>query len=102
MPRPESRPVPDPRPRPTRLRAFWRCAGFSDERLVCSAIFDPHQMTDLAQHACQDRGLVVLHRLPDPAQAERTQRTAVLLGLADRAACLCDADLGHALLARSA
>src|SRR5206468_1326642 len=87
-------------PRPTRLRSLRACAGFSDYRLSCSAILDPHQVTDLPQHACEHRGLVVLDRLADLAQAERTERAAVPLRLADLATRLCDSDLSHGSLSR--
>ena len=36
IPRPEYRPLPDPRPRPTRLRSFRGCAGRSEWRLSSS------------------------------------------------------------------
>src|SRR5215212_1451863 len=95
MPRPEYRPLPEPRPRPTRLRVFWLCAGFNDDRLSFSAILDPHQVANLPQHACEHRGLVVLDRLADLAQPERAERTAMLAGLADLATNLGNAHLGH-------
>src|SRR5215210_1544818 len=72
-------------PRPMRLRDFWLCAGFSVVRLSFSAIFDLHEVPDLAKHACEDRAVVVLGGLADLAEAERSQRAAVLLGLANLA-----------------
>src|SRR5438132_4735441 len=52
-------------------------------------------MTHLAQHAREDRPIVVLDGLADLAEAERAQRAAVALALADLAADLRDADLRH-------
>src|SRR6476619_5874616 len=52
-------------------------------------------MTDLAKHACQDRGVVDLVRLADPAEAECAQRAAVALGLADLATNLRQLQLRH-------
>src|SRR3954451_16497185 len=95
MPRPEWRLFPEPSPRPTRLRVFWLWAGFSVVRFSRSAILDPHQVAHLAQHACEHRRLVVLHGLADLAQAERAERAAVLLRLADLATRLCDSNLCH-------
>src|SRR5262245_44937862 len=86
-------------PRPMRLRSLRPWAGFSDDRLSCSAILDPHEVTDLPQHACEDWSLVVLDRLADLAQAERAERAAFPRILADRAACLCDSNLCHLRLA---
>jgi hypothetical protein len=37
IPRPEYRPLPEPMPRPTRLRALRFCAGFRVERLSSSS-----------------------------------------------------------------
>src|SRR5438034_10573527 len=82
-------------PRPTRLRSLRACAGFSDDRFSCSAILDPHEVTDLPQHACEDRGLVVLDGLADLAQPERAERAAVLLRLADLATRLGYPNLRH-------
>src|SRR5204863_2724552 len=74
---------------------FRACAGFSDVKLSCSAILDPHQVANLPQHACEHRGLVVLDGLADLAQAEGAERAAVLLRLPDPALHLGDAHLGH-------
>src|SRR3954466_15944128 len=52
-------------------------------------------MTDLPEHACHDRALVVLGGLADAAEAERAQGAAVALALADLAADLRDAELRH-------
>src|ERR1700724_2662986 len=55
-------------------------------------------MAHLAQHACQDGALVVLAAPADLAEAERAQRAAVPLALADLAPDLRDAHLRHQLL----
>jgi hypothetical protein len=46
-------------------------------------MLDLDEVTDPTKHACEDRPVVVLDRLPDPAQAERPQGAAVPLRLAD-------------------
>src|SRR3954453_4599831 len=74
-PRPEVLPVPEPSPRPTRLRSRrLPGAGFN----VCSpklsfSVIDPHEMTDAVQHAARLRGVLDLDRVADPAQPERAQ-----------------------------
>src|SRR6266487_4437224 len=72
-------------PRPTRFRSFRLCAGFREVRLSSSAIVDLHEVPDLAKHACEDRAVVVLGGLADPAEPERAERAAMLLALADLA-----------------
>src|SRR5258707_14470161 len=82
-------------PRPMRFRSFRLCAGFSEVRLSCSAIVDLHEVADLSKHACEDRAVVVLGGLPDPAEPERAERAAVPLALADLATNLGDLDFRH-------
>src|SRR3954454_5578040 len=80
-PRPEVLPVPEPSPRPMRLRALREPgAGFSECRPTvsfwCSAIVPVHldQMPDAVEHPAR-RGVVLdLDRVVDPPQAKRTQR----------------------------
>src|SRR3954451_6657791 len=84
-PRPEVLPVPEPSPRPTRLRALrLPGAGLS----VCSpkswelsefSVIDPHQVADAVQHAARLRGVLDLDRVADAAQPERAQRVELLL-----------------------
>src|SRR5687768_488637 len=96
-PRPEVLPVPEPCPRPTRLRSFFDPgAGAS----VCSPILsrpeasrpasprsgfrssgigDLHEVSDGVDHALQLRRVGLLDGLADPAQAERAQRVELLL-----------------------
>src|SRR5690348_13914099 len=95
MPRPEYRPLPEPRPRPTRLRSLRGCAGLRFERLSSggfdsgiSDLLHPDEVADLPQHALQRGGDVVLPGLADAAEPERTQRAAVTRRLPDRAARL--------------
>src|SRR5919108_5863626 len=78
-----------------RLRSLRLCAGFSECRSSCSAILDPHEVTDLPEHACEHRRLVVFDGLADPAQPERPQRAAVLAGFSDHTPCLSNAHLVH-------
>src|SRR5436190_22279317 len=52
-------------------------------------------MTNLAQHAVEHGGLLVLGGAADLAEAERAQRAAMALALADLAADLRDLHLRH-------
>src|SRR3954447_4205161 len=77
--------VPEPSPRPTRLRALrLPGAGLS----VCSpksselsefSVIDPHQVADAVQHAARLRGVLDVDRVADAAQPERAQRVELLL-----------------------
>src|ERR1700675_3264232 len=82
-------------PRPMRFRSCRLCAGFSEVRLSFSAIVDLHEVADFSQHACEDRAVVVLGGLADPAEPERAERAAVLLTLADLATNLGYPDSRH-------
>src|SRR5712691_8013567 len=82
-------------PRPTRFRSFRLCAGFSEVRLRSLAIVDLHEVADFSQHACEDRAVVVLGGLADPAEPKRAEGAAVLLALADLATGLGDSDFRH-------
>src|SRR5437764_12214149 len=101
-PRPEVLPLPEPSPRPTRLRSRWLpSAGRSwcspGAAVVSSAIdlLHLHERVHAAQHALQ-HGRVVTDGLGvDPAQAERTERAAVLGPDPGGAAHLGDAELRH-------
>src|SRR5581483_1181264 len=95
MPRPEYRPLPEPGPRPTRLRSTRACAGWRFERFSCLGIFDLHEVTDLPQHACEHRALVVLGGAADLAEPEGAQRAAMALALADLRLDLGELDAGH-------
>src|SRR5215211_9418664 len=77
-PRPEVLPVPEPSPRPTRLRALRLLgAGLS----VCSpkSLIDLHQVSHAVHHAARLRGVLDLDRVADAAQAERAQRVELAL-----------------------
>src|SRR3954452_18804235 len=108
-PRPAVLPVPEPSPRPTRLRAlrepgagFRVCRpmrGFSTPSASrsapppaarSSAIGDLHEMADPVEHAPDLLVVLDLHGVPDPAQPERAQGLA--LGVVGAVLGL---DLGH-------
>src|SRR3954452_6308448 len=80
-PRPEVLPVPEPSPRPMRLRVLREPgAGLSvcsPTRGVSSAIGDLHQVADPVDHAPDLLVVLDLDRLADLAQAERAQRLAL-------------------------
>src|SRR5437764_183814 len=82
-PRPAVLPVPDPSPRPTRLRARREPgAGFKLCRPIRSDSATPidlHQVANLGDHAPALRRVRNLNLLPDAAQTERSHR--VLLSL---------------------
>src|SRR5712691_1218018 len=82
-------------PRPMRFRSFRLCAGFREVRLSSSAIVDLHEVPDLPKHACEDRTVVVLRGLPDPAEPQRAECAAMLLALADLATNLGYPDFRH-------
>src|SRR5205085_4770209 len=83
--------LPEPRPRPMRLRFLRGDAGFSEERL--SSVIDPNEVANLSQHTGELLALLPLDRAADLPEPERAQRAAVLRGLADLRADLRDADL---------
>src|SRR3954454_8319883 len=82
-PRPEVLPVPEPSPRPMRLRALRepgaglrvcspiRCSSSA------SAIGDLHEVADPVRHAPDLLVVLDLDRVADPAQAERAQGLAL-------------------------
>src|SRR3954447_7557728 len=78
-PRPDVLPVPEPSPRPTRLRALREPrAGLSEWRPMSSGI-GAHQVADGVDHAPHLGGVVALDGVADPAQAERAQRGELAL-----------------------
>ena len=92
--------MPEPRPRPIRLRALRGCAGFRLERFSSSLIGSyfssiGHEVANLAQHALQLRRVLVLGAAADLAEAERAQRAEVAIGLTDPAADLRDLERAH-------
>src|SRR3954451_3584203 len=105
-PRPAVLPVPEPSPRPTRLRALREPgAGFRVCRPMrglsapsaapppaarSSAIGDLHEMADPVEHAPDLLVVLDLHGVSDPAQPERAQGLA--LGVVGAVLGL---DLGH-------
>src|SRR6185437_1829153 len=101
-PRPDVLPLPEPSPRPIRLRSRWLpSAGRSwcspGAAVVSSAIdlLHLHERVHAPQHALQHRGVVADGLGVDLAQAERAQRAAMLGPDAGGAAHLGDAELRH-------
>src|SRR6185437_3615096 len=69
--------MPEPSPRPTRLRALrLPGAGFS----VCSpkSLIDLHQVSHAMHHAARLRGVLDLDRMADAAQTQRAQGVHLL------------------------
>src|SRR5262249_53014789 len=65
------------------------------DRRPSAALLDVHEMAHLADHAHHGRRVLELVRLADPAEAERAQRAAVALRLADLATNLRQLQLRH-------
>src|SRR6478609_1219261 len=87
-PRPEVLPMPEPWPRPTRLRGLRLLgAGLS----VCSpkSVIDLHQVAHAMQHPARLGGVLDVDRVADLAQAQRFQRPALLRVGPVRALDLC-------------
>src|SRR5581483_9190105 len=90
-------------PYPSRGRGRRACgrraparAGYSTGAATSpSDVLDLHEVAYLPEHACEHRALVVLGGVADATEAERTQRAAVRLALADLGLDLRDLDLGH-------
>src|SRR3954470_2410468 len=78
-PRPDVLPVPEPSPRPTRLRALREPRGGLSEWRPISSGIGAHQVADGVDHAPQLGGVVALDGVADPAQAERAQRGELAL-----------------------
>src|SRR5215210_818298 len=80
-----------------RLRSLRSCAGFRLDRFSSSGIglLHLHEMADLAQHASDDRALVVLGGAADLAEAESAEGSTVALRLPDRATDLRQPQLRH-------
>src|SRR5688572_19710951 len=96
-PLPDVLPLPEPGPRPSRLRS--RCAPSGRGRLFRSAMstlpsgdfFDPDEVPHLEEHAADRRTVGLLDGLLVVAQPERAQRGAVHGRPPDAAAHLRDA-----------
>src|SRR3954454_19579538 len=78
-PRPDVLPVPEPSPRPTRLRALREPRGGLSEWRPISSGIGAHQVADGVDHAPQLGRVVALDGVADPAQAERAQRPELAL-----------------------
>src|SRR5215213_898836 len=94
-PRPEVLPVPEPWPRPTRLRGLREPgAGFSEWSPIRSAIYS-HQMLHCV-HQTTNRGVIfAFHGSPDLSQTKCLQRLGVLAARARGRLHLSDDELGH-------
>src|SRR3954468_7257843 len=85
-----------------RLRSLRAWAGLRLERFSSSGIgVHPHEVTDLPEHTGELRALRVLGAAADLAEAERAERAAMPLALADPATRLCDLQLRHRSLSPS-
>src|SRR3954454_23620383 len=101
-PRPDVLPLPEPSPRPTRLRSRWlpsagrsSCSPGAD--VVSSAIdlLHLHERAHAPQHALKHRRVLALRVGVDAAQPERPQGAAVLRPDAGSAAHLRDSQPCH-------
>src|ERR1700760_2523922 len=108
-PRPACLPLPDPMPRPTRIR-FLREPALSAISLsfiakilylVLLLVDDADEMLNLGDHAANRRGVLQLADATDLVELQADQRRALRHVAADRAAGLLDLDrlcgLGHRL-----
>src|SRR3954447_12680552 len=100
MPRSDSPPLPEARPRPARLRSSRGCAGERLEGFSCfsgigSGVLDLHEVANLAEHFGQRRGLLALGATADATEPESAQGTAMTLGLSDLGPDLRDQQPGH-------
>src|SRR5690606_7376749 len=110
-PRPPVLPLPEPMPRPTRVRALTAPGlSFSSLSFIAStrslAVHDADEMADLGDHAAHGRGIRQGAPAPQLVEAETNQGLALVTGPADRAADLLDRDRlllpGHRSAPRSA
>jgi hypothetical protein len=58
-------------------------------------VLDLHEVADLAEHAGEHRGLLVLGAAADASEPERSQSTAMPFGLSDLGPDLGDKQLRH-------
>src|ERR1700761_9361929 len=111
-PRPEVLPLPEPMPRPTRIR-FLREPALSAISLSFILIFlallpvdDANEMLNLGDHAANLRRVLKLGHAADLVELQPDQGVALRMVAADRAAGLLDLDrlcgLGHRLELRNA
>src|SRR5579863_8187006 len=110
-PRPEVLPLPEPMPRPTRIR-FLREPALSAISLSFMVLFlllladDADEMLNLGDHAANFRRIAQFGNATDLVELQSDQRRALRMVAADRAAGLLDLDhlcgLGHRLKLRNA
>src|SRR5436309_1117822 len=95
-PRPDVLPLPEPCPRPTRLRSRWLpSAGCSVCRFSSLIVLHLHQRGHLAQHPLQRRRVLVHRALVDAPQAQCPHGATMLRAGAYRASHLRDPQLRH-------
>src|SRR5271166_4612187 len=84
-PRPACLPLPDPMPRPTRMRGFddpglsLTSLSFMGQRSL-PAVDDTHEMRDLGDHAAVGGCVDYARTASDPVEAEALQRLALRAG----------------------
>src|SRR5690349_19053743 len=101
-PRPDVLPLPEPSPRPTRLRSRWlpsagrsSCSPGACAEASAIDLLHLHERGHAPEHALEHGRVLALRLRVDLAQAERAQRALVLGAGADGAAHLGDAELRH-------
>src|SRR3954451_20196275 len=97
-PRPAVLPLPEPMPRPTRMRSLvapeLSRISFSFMAPSLLPVFDAHEVLDLLDHAAHRRGVGQGRDAMQLVQPEADERLALLVVPADRRADLPDADRG--------
>src|ERR1700722_16943702 len=88
-PRPACLPLPEPMPRPTRMRDFddpgLSLISLSFMAASLLAVDDAHQMRDLGDHAAIGGRVGEARPPPDPVEAQALKRLALRTGTAGRA-----------------
>src|SRR5271154_6402075 len=88
-PRPACLPLPEPMPRPTRMRALddpgLSLISFSFMAASLLAVDDAHEMRDLGDHAAIGGRVDEARLAPDPIEAEAPERRPLRAGPADGA-----------------
>src|SRR5277367_3667734 len=91
-PRPDCLPLPEPMPRPTRMRDFddpgLSLISLSFMAASLLAVDDAHEMRDLGDHAAIGGRVGEARLAPDPVEAQALERRALRTGTAGRAAGL--------------
>src|SRR3954453_24008730 len=96
-PRPDVLPVPEPSPRPMRLRGRRDPgAGFSEWSPMRSSAIDLHQMIDCVDETANGGVILTLHRTSDLSETKGLQGLILLPAGAGEGLDLCDGQLAHA------